>query len=143
MKGTVLEFLVGYQLANSSSLQIDAIGGLRYLDLDVQLALNVTGAGPGGVSTSVITSSSDDFLDGVVGLRGRAKLDENWFVPFYADVGGGSSDLTWQVFTGVGYAFERTEVTFGYRHAAWEFDNTPLVSDIAFSGPIVSWTYKF
>jgi hypothetical protein len=37
-------------------------------------------------------------------VKGRFALDEHWFVPYYADLGTGESDLTWQIAGGIGCA---------------------------------------
>jgi len=46
---------------------------------------------------------SDTIWDGIVGFKGRVALgsDKKWYIPYYADVGTGQSDLTWQVLAGV------------------------------------------
>ena len=31
--------------------------------------------------------------------------NREWFVPYYADIGTGQSDFTWQAIGGIGYAF--------------------------------------
>ena len=51
-------------------------------------------------------------LDGIVGVKGRARLGSAspWSVPFYVDVGGGESDLTWQAMGGISYAFKWGEI---------------------------------
>ena len=60
-------------------------------------------------------------LDGIVGVKGRARLGSAspWSVPFYVDVGGGESDLTWQAMGGISYAFKWGEIT-----AMWRYSRT-------------------
>ena len=41
----------------------------------------------------------------VVGFKGNVQLDEDWYVPFYYDVGKGDSELTYQAFAGINYSF--------------------------------------
>jgi hypothetical protein len=52
----------------------------------------------------------------------------NWFIPYYADVGTGDSNLTWQAMLGLGYRFDWGHVTLAYRALGYDFnkDNTDL-----------------
>jgi hypothetical protein len=38
-------------------------------------------------------------------MRGYFMLGDNWYIPYYADIGTGGSDLTWQLFGAIGYRF--------------------------------------
>ena len=60
-------------------------------------------------------------LDAIVGLRGRRNIGgEQWFVTYYADVGAGDSDLTWQANVGAGYAFGWGDVVLAYRYLDYD-----------------------
>jgi hypothetical protein len=41
-------------------------------------------------------------------------LNEHWYLPYYADIGTGDSDLTWQLFGGIGYMFNWGDIKLGY-----------------------------
>ena len=44
--------------------------------------------------------------DGIVGFKGQVRFgDGNWFMPYYADIGTGSNNWTWQAYLGVAYRF--------------------------------------
>jgi len=98
--------------------------------------LNV-GAASGG------TSLSGSVWDGVVGIRGRANLQGNWYLPYYADIGTGQSDLTWQLLGGFGYKYNWGDMALAYRHLEWEFDTDVPLMDVNFSGPIVQAKWHF
>lgn len=140
VKGTVFQLAGGYELFENEAVSLFGTAGARYLKLDANLGLDITApSGP----RSVNTSSSDSKWDAVVGLRGRAEINENWFIPFYGDIGTGQSDRTWQAFAGIGYDFGRSDLVLGYRHLDWSFDDTNLIADIAFSGPLLGFNYRF
>ena len=62
-----------------------------------------------------------DGLLGIVGVRGRVRWGETaWFSPYYFDIGGGSSSLTWQTLVGVGYAFKWGDAVLAYRTAYFD-----------------------
>ncbi len=140
VKGTVFQLAGGYQLVDNESISMHGIFGARYLKLEADIGLNLT-TPLGGRSVNL--HRDGDSWDAIVGGRGRAKIDKNWFVPFYADIGTGNSDLTWQVFTGIGYNFGRSDLVLGYRHIAWDFNDGSILSEIAFSGPDIQYIYRF
>lgn len=70
-------------------------------------------------------------------------LTENWYIPFYGDIGTGESDLTWQLFAGVGYKFEKFDVIVAYRYLDWEFDDSPIFDDLDINGPLAGIKFRF
>ena len=79
----------------------------------------------------------------IVGVRGEIKLDDKWFMPYQADIGGGQSQLTWQAFLGVGYKYKWGEVVLGYRYLDYNFKSGWLVEDLSFGGPLLGAKYHF
>ena len=75
--------------------------------------------GPGGGQTFPRTGSISekrDLWDGIVGVKGRVWLGgSNWSIPYYLDVGTGSSSLTWQGMLGIAYTYKWIGVTLAYR----------------------------
>ena len=133
MKSVVPSLAVGYTVVETERLQLDVLAGVRYLWVDVDLDFGLTG--PLGLDRK--RSESADIIDGIVGVRGNLALGEQWFMPFYLDVGAGESDLTWQAFVGVGYRLcGNIDVIVGYRHLAWEFDGAGILDELEISGPI-------
>ena len=82
--------------------------------------------------------------DGIVGVKGRFWLgNSNWSVPYYLDVGTGSSNLTWQGMLGVAYSFKWGDVTCAYRNLYYEEKGDSLIQDLRFTGPILGATFRF
>lgn len=148
LKGHMLTLAAGYTVAGNGGSHHDAIGGLRYLDIAAttswQLSAAVIGPGVGQTfAASGTTSRSMDLWDAIVGARGRVRLAERWFLPYYADVGAGSSKLTWQALGGVSYAFRWLDVTLAYRHLVYDQKDDRLLQDFKFSGPLLGATFRF
>lgn len=130
----------GYNLYDTPKASLDILEGLRYLsidtdadlDIDTPLDLNLPGAK---------LSASTELWDGVVGVRGRANLNDNWFVPYYLDVGAGDSDLIWQAMAGVAYAAGWGDVVVVYRHLAWDEGDDGLLQELSFSGPALAFKF--
>jgi hypothetical protein len=65
-----------------------------------------------------------------------------WAIPFYADVGGGDSKLTWQLAGGVAYHWEAWEFGALYRKINYHI-NSPRVTDLSIDGPMIGAVYRW
>ena len=149
LTGAVWTLGVGYAVLPGRPVDLDVFGGLRYFGLeastDWQLSLEVTG--PGGGQTFPRTGSisqREDLWDGVVGVKGRVWLGKsNWSLPYYLDVGTGSSSLTWQGMLGIAYSYKWFGATLVYRHLYYDMKGDNLVQDMRFSGPAFGLNFRF
>jgi len=64
-------------------------------------------------------------------------LNENWYLPYYVDIGAGDSDLSWQLFGGIGYQFNWGNIKLGYRYLKYDQDDDEFLQDFEFYGPIL------
>ncbi len=141
VEGLIVHFAGGYSLYSEGKSRLEVIGGVRYLDLDTELFLELQSLGPG---QSRFISDSLTAWDGIIGLNGQASLGERWFLPYYVDIGAGDSESTWQATAGVGYrAGDKIDVALVYRHLEWDFESTRLVADINFSGPTLGVIFRW
>jgi hypothetical protein len=139
----------GYSAMQTRRLTLDVLGGVRYLGIrarsDWQLTATVTG--PGGSQTfpaSGSVSERADLWDAIVGVRGRVRLgDAKWFVPYYLDLGTGSSSITWQGLLGIAYAFKWGDATLGYRYLYYDQGDDKLVQNFRFNGPSLGASFRF
>ena len=78
-------------------------------------------------------------------MKGRAKLGASeWFVNYYADIGGGSSAFTWQGAAGIGYAFKWGDIVFDYRYLYYsQSDDDKLIDNISFGGFALGANFRF
>jgi hypothetical protein len=142
LKGFVGTLAAGYTVARAPGYYTDVIGGLRYTDVKTSLEWEFSGpAGP--LTQRGSADASKSFTDAIVGVRGRVPLGSNWFVPYYADIGAGSSRFTWQAFGGIGYAFAWGDATLVFRHLAYDFKSDHPMSDLSFSGPAIGVSFRF
>jgi len=148
LKGLEWTVAGGYAMSSNPDATLDLIAGVRYLSLDTSAEWNLTGTvtGPGSGQTFARTgsvSTEADLWDGIVGLRGRVKLGERWNMPYYADAGVGSSELTWQAMLGVTYSYGWGDIGLVYRHLEWQQGDEELVQKLQFDGPAFSATFHF
>ena len=149
IKGTVWTLVGGYAVVQDPRATLDVIGGFRYFDLKATTnwQLSATVSGPGGAQTFARTGSvtkSGELWDAIVGVRGRVMLGGgNWYVPYYLDAGAGSSALTWQGMTGIGYSFRWGDALLAYRHLFYDQKGDKLLQDFSFSGPALGVSFRF
>lgn len=150
VSGLAWTLATSYTVWQTPTAHLDAFGGFRYFDLQAstEWQLAATVSGPGGGSQTFPASgriSKDNPLwDALIGVRGRARLGAgNWHVPYYLDIGAGSSDLTWQAYTGLAYDFSWGTLSLIYRHIAYDQSSDKLLQDMEFSGPAIGATFRF
>lgn len=148
LKGTLITLAGAYTVADGRWGNLDLLGGMRYLGLsartDVRLTADVVGPGGGQVfNRSGRISDDADLIDALIGIRGQIKLGSGFFVPYLADVGTGSSTLTWQALAGIGYEARWADVTLGYRYLSYEQGKDKFIQDLSLSGPFLSAAFRF
>ena len=117
--------------------------GARYLDMSTDILVAFDSRIP-ELDPEIPISASEGVLDVFAGLHGVVSLGERWYLPWAANVGTGDSDISWSALLGVGYrASERWNAVLSYRHQAWEFDNTAIIGDLEFSGPMLGAVFHF
>ena len=131
---------VGYKIYNDPDKGsfVQVLGGTRIWHISSDLTLNA------GVLPTVQISNSRSWVDGVVGLRGKAALTEKVFFLGRFDVGGGGSKFTYQLFGGLGYSLnQKVAFVFGYRDLDVNYDKNNFLFDMSQRGPIMGVAFKF
>lgn len=134
-----------YTAYASKSFYLDALAGVRWLNLNakVQLDASVAALGYNGDKTLY---SSVHASDAVAGVKGRVRFAESsFYVPFYLDAGGGSSTakFTSQQALGIGYAFKDVDLALYYNNLYYSLSNDKVSSYINMTGPALAATFKF
>lgn len=148
IKGTVWTIAGEYLAINDASTTLYVLGGARMLDVKETLSYSLTAdvgpfSGPGRSGTSEVKQT---YWDAVVGVKGRYSFGNRreWSLPFYADVGTGESDLTWQVFGGVGYQFSSWgSVLGGWRYLDYKFKSGSNIESLNFNGPMIGVAFNW
>jgi len=132
----------GYTVLRKPDVSVDLFAGTRLLDLKTSLGWNFTGP-VGGLLAAGSVSQTVSKWDGIVGVKGRVRFGEsNWFMPYYADIGAGSSNSTWQALLGVGYRFGWGDLVLVVRSLSYNFtDNTDL--NVRMTGPALGASFSF
>jgi len=138
LKGFVSTLGGAYSFLETDTTRLNLVAGARYLWLEADLDVDV---GP----VSGDGSDSDQVWDGIVGLRGKTDLNETWYLTYYADVGTGDSDKTWQALAAISYRFESVDAVLGYRYLEWDFDKGDMLNfdELDLSGPFAGVKFRF
>jgi hypothetical protein len=154
LKGWLWTTVGGYAAVQDPRWNLDVLGGFRLLAVDAktswQLNAGITVTDPIGGQTATFArqgsvEKSDDLWAAIVGAKGRAKLGEsNWFVNYYADLGGWSNLFTAQGALGVGYAFKWGDVMLDYRYLYYnQSGQDKLIDWVGFGGFALGVNFRF
>lgn len=145
VKTNILTLAGTYSFIEKPNYTTGLVFGARMLDMDQTLVWSLNGTGPLNVARSGVAEVSATNWDAIIGVRGRARFgdDLRWFVPYYADIGGGDSKLTWQVIVGAGYSFSWGDVLVAWRYLDYEFDSGQPVQSLTFNGVAAGVSFRF
>jgi opacity protein-like surface antigen len=128
----IVTTMATYKILETPKLDLHLLAGARYFSMEPKL---------NDISTS------GDIWDGIIGIKGKYSLNEQWFIPFHADIGTGDSESTWQGFAGLGYKYDNMDIIAGYRYIEWNFDEShpagDVFNDVSISGPMLGIKFHF
>ncbi len=134
---------VGYEILNTETDRVNLLAGARYLSMDVDVQLDLTGI----VTThSRSISESESNWDGIIGVAGVRNIDKQWSIQYRLDAGAGDSDSTVNAVAVAAYQMGWGQVFAGYRYLHYEFDNDNvgiLMNDLTVDGPVIGAQFTF
>lgn len=147
LKGWIWTTGLTYVVVEEAAHTMQLLGGVRMLDLEVDTKLNLTGniAGLPIPGRTARGTTDNTWWDAVIGVKGEFDVGQEgaWFVPYYADIGTGDSDLTWQAMLGVGYSFGWGDVLAVWRYLDYNMPSSDNLNDLYSSGAAVGVTFRF
>lgn len=148
MSGALFQLAAGYKAVRAPGWTVEPFGGLRYLNLSAHAnwTLSATFTDQGAtLARQGSVSQTTNVVDGIIGVRGRINLGSQgrWYVPYYADIGVGTSEYTMQASAGVAYAARWGDIQLSYRYLAYELGGSELVQRLTLKGPVLSAVFRF
>lgn len=134
----------GFSLAHGHNADLNFMAGWRQFPVDLTLDYNATIGKRGIIAPSGTVSANQLTTDVIFGLRGKAYLgDDHWYIPYYADMGAGADNQTWQAYGGVGYTFNHGQQLIAlYRQLDYYgFPANATVQKLSFGGPLLGYTF--
>ena len=113
---------IGYRLTDGK-VRLDVIGGARYTNVNIDLALTTSTTAPllPGGERNVSTTKS--WWDPIVGVRANLPIAEKWSLFGYADVGVGDN-TTYQYVAGARWQISHmVSMSLGYRYLLQNHDS--------------------
>jgi len=133
-----------YAPVDREDYRLQMLGGLRAINLKASFDWDLSGS-LGSLPPATRSGSSSEestWWNGVIGVRGETRLGEShWYLPYYADIGTGEAEFTWQAMLGLGYRFDWGQVTAAYRHLDYNFGDDDFIEDLSFSGPAIAASF--
>ena len=136
LKQLIATAALGYRVIDRGPLFVDIYAGGRLVSLDADLKL----VGP--LQTREASASPSN-ISPLVGGKARFPLSARWALALQGDIGF-DSDVKWQLAGSVQYQLgNHWRMGAGYRHLQLHHDTEESEFDIAFSGPLLAFTYIF
>jgi hypothetical protein len=138
VKTFMLSPVVGYRLVDKEGGSVDALVGIRFWHTSTRLELEP------GLLAGRVGESSKNWADVIAGLRGQAHLSKAFSLIGRGDVGGGGSDLTYQLFGGLGINLSESASLFaGYRYLYFKYTRGESLFDGALKGVVLGAAFRF
>jgi hypothetical protein len=151
VKGVVWGLAGAYTVAGNEHTSLEVLLGFRYLGLETTTDWNLSGTitppppltGQSFARTGSV-EESEDLWDGIIGIRGRIGLGSGkWGIPYYLDVGAGSSTITWQGAAGIQYRWSKIDLNLMYRYLYYDMGSDKLLQNVSFGGPALGVNFRF
>jgi hypothetical protein len=134
----ILTPAAGVRLVDADGATWDLVGGVRFWHSKSELQFG------SGVLPGVDMEASRNWVDAIAGVRARMALSSNWWAGVYGDVGGGGSDVTFQLNGTAGWDIgPRYALVIGYRYLDVDYDNDDVLLDTAIKGPLFGFIFKW
>lgn len=129
---------IGYRVVDNGPMFVDLFAGGRLVSLDIETELT-------GPLQTRQRDASNTTIAPLFGGRVRVPLGDKWGLLLYGDAGGfAASDVKWQLVGTVQRDLGRHwRLVAGYRHMQLHHDKDELEFDVALSGPIIGFSYRF
>lgn len=128
-----------YRLIEAEGGSLDIMAGGRYWAVSTDVSLSAA-------QLDLSRSDGEDWIDPMVGMRGRVNLSPEFFLTGWGMVGGFgvSSDFAWDALGGLGYEISDTvSIIAGYRALSVDYQNDDFKFDVTEHGPILGAAFSF
>lgn len=128
--------LGGYRIAEGK-VDVDLLAGARLVVSDSDLVLS-------GPLRTVEGDVTETWIDPIIAGQVGVPLGGRTSVNIYGDLGGGSSDFTWQGIVGVRHQVrDHWQLEAGWRYYGVDYDKGSFLYDVTQSGPILGVRFDF
>ena len=147
---TIWSLAGGYTILRGGWGNLDSIVGMRMLAFNstTNYLLSTSIFDPNHTLVLPRTGSlnvGQTYFNAIGGITGRINIpNSRFYLPFYADIGGGGLPLTWQIYAGIAYSVASwADLSVGYRNLTFQNGNTGGVRTFSQRGAIVAANFRF
>ena len=141
LSGSIVSLSGGRTFSETERSRIDGQIGVRRFNMALDLSGELDSGNAFGLSSDI------EYTDAFLAVDGRRALgdDGRWSLRYYADIGAGDADLTWQARLGFGYRYDWGEIFFDFRHLDYDFGSNEELENLtgSLSGPLFGATFGF
>lgn len=136
LDGVLASIMGGYAFAYDDRLRVEGLAGARLWSLNASVDFDALPE----------ASTSETWVDPVVGLRASYAVTDAISVQGLADIGGFGvgSEFQWELLARVGYAVsDRWTLAAGWRHLEVDVDRGRLDLEMSLTGPFLAVDFTF
>lgn len=144
LASSIWELAAGPTLAHGHDADLNFLVGWRQFPLNFTDSYAAVIGKRGIIAPSGTIVTKELASDVIFALQGKAFFgDGHWFVPYYADIGAGYNNDTWEGFTGAGYTFNHGQaLLFTWRSLNYyAFPSSSPIRKLTMSGPLLGYTF--
>lgn len=133
--------LAGYRLVDDPSYTLDAMAGLRGYSLSTKVTTSSRLP-----ALKLVGSETESWVDPMIGAKARINVTRSVYLTSWALIGGfgAGSRLSWDIFGGVGHAFnDQVSAVIGYRAMGIDYSRKGYVYDVVQKGPTTAFVFRF
>ena len=144
LAASIWEIAAGFSLAHGNNADVNLFAGWRQFPLNLTFDYNAVVGKKGVIAPSGTVVENPMANDVIFGLRGKAFLSDHFYIPYYADMGVGAINQTWEAFGGGGYRFDHGQtIVLVYRTLNYyDFPSNSAVQKLTMSGPLLGYTFQ-
>jgi hypothetical protein len=137
MRAFISTFGGSYQFFDKGRTELYALAGVRYLYIRLPIEFDIDGAESFGVDLG------GHNWNGVIGMRGKTTFNDKLYMDYYADLGTGQANNTYQIKVGGGYRHKYFTFTGGLRYLRFNFDSSSDLDNLRVIGPYIGAKWFF
>jgi hypothetical protein len=129
-------FAATYRVWEEGRSHWDLMAGARVSDIDIRIAANLN-------ALRRTASRGESWTDAIVGMKGRYVLAPQWSLSGWGLVGGGGSDLTWDLYGAIDYTVRPGfDLSLGFRGMKIDYSSDDFTWDVLQYGPVFNATFR-
>jgi hypothetical protein len=130
--------LFGYAIVDQSALRLEAVAGPRLWHVEDTISFH------GGLLDGRKADDAATWIDAMGGVKGEVHITDKVRLSGTALVGGGSSNIAWDILGGITYDIsDRFSANVGYRGLGVDYDRDGFEFDVIMHGPMIGASLRF